>query len=300
MKAAEIRRILVIGGGTMGSQIALHFASRGMEVLIYDLSEDILAKTMNSIAKMTNHLVRWQRLTPGDAEAAIRRITTTMVPEAAAAVDLVSESIPEDPVLKGETFSLFHRFCPERTVFTTNTSTLLPSMFAAASGRPEKFLALHFHDLRITNVVDIMPHGGTDAEVLKLVRDFAVRMDLAPIMMSKESSGYIFNAMYGALLNSALTLAANNVASCEDIDRAWMGVMRMPIGPFGMMDGNGLDTVWKISHYWASRSGDKQQLKNAAFLKEYVDRGELGQKSGKGFYLYPQPSFLDPGFIEGK
>jgi len=301
MKAEDVKRILIVGAGTMGSQIAWQFAVHACDIVIYDIKKEALAKSLTLIGKMAAGLVRQQRLTPEDAEAAIGRITTTVVPEAAAAdIDLVSESTPEDPVLKGETFSLFHRLCPERTIFTTNTSTLLPSMFAAASGRPDKLLALHFHDLRVTNVVDIMPHRGTDEEVVQLVQDFAKRMGLAPIMMKKESSGYIFNAMFGALLLSAQTLAANQVASVEDIDRAWMGVMKMPIGPFGMMDSVGLDTIWKITDYWGRRSGNEQQLRNAELLKEYVERGELGQKSGKGFYDYPQPSFIEPGFIEGK
>jgi len=284
----------------MGSQIALQFAVHTCDVVIYDIKEEALAKSVASIKKMAASLVHQQRVTPEDAEAAVGRITTTIVPEAATDIDLVSESTPEDPVLKGEIFSLFDRLCPERTIFTTNTSTLLPSMFAEASGRPEKLLALHFHDLRISNVVDIMPHRGTDEKVVALVQAFAKRMGLAPIMMERESSGYIFNAMFGALLLSAQTLAANQIASIEDIDRAWMGVMKMPIGPFGMMDNVGLDTVWKITDYWGKRSGNEQQLQNAAFLKQYVERGELGQKSGKGFYAYPQPSFIEPGFVEGK
>ena len=301
MKAEGIKRILIIGGGTMGSQIALQFAMHGCDIVVYDIAEEVLAKSVTSIRRMAASLVRQQAVTPEEAEAAIGRITTTTVPETAAVdIDLISESIPEDPILKGETFSLFHGLCPERAIFTTNTSTLLPSMFAEASGRPEKLLALHFHDLRISNVVDIMPHRGTDEKVVALVQAFAKRMGLAPIMMERESSGYIFNAMFGALLLSAQTLAANQIASIEDIDRAWMGVMKMPIGPFGMMDNVGLDTVWKITDYWGKRSGNEQQLQNAAFLKQYVERGALGQKSGKGFYSYPQPSFIEPGFVEGK
>jgi 3-hydroxybutyryl-CoA dehydrogenase len=301
MKAEDIKRVLIVGGGTMGSQIALNFAIHGCDVVVYDIKEDALTRSLASIKRMAANLVRGQLVKLEGVEAAIGRITTTIIPEMAAAdIDLISESTPEDPVLKGETFSLFHRLCPERTIFTTNTSTLLPSMFAAASGRPEKLLALHFHDLRVTNIVDIMPHRGTDEKVVQVVRAFAERMGLAPIMMSKESNGYIFNAMYGALLSSALALAANQVSSCADIDRAWMGVTKMMIGPFGMMDSVGLDTVWKITDYWATRSGDKQQLLNAEFLKGYVERGELGQKSGKGFYSYPHPLFAEPGFVEGK
>jgi 3-hydroxybutyryl-CoA dehydrogenase len=172
-------------------------------------------------------------------------------------------------------------------------------MFAEVTGRPEKFLALHFHDLRTSAVVDIMPHSGTNEETIHVVQGFTKRMELIDILLRKESSGYVFNAMFAAFLGSAQTLAANDIASIEDIDRAWMGVMNMPIGPFGLMDSVGIDTAWMVTAYWAKQTGDAQSQKNADFLKQFVDRGEVGQKTGKGFYRYPGPLFRQPGFIAG-
>jgi 3-hydroxybutyryl-CoA dehydrogenase len=143
-----------------------------------------------------------------------------------------------------------------------------------------------------------MPHRGTTSEVIALTIAFARRIGQIPIHLQRESHGYVFNTMFGAVNREALTLAANGVASIEDIDRAWMGVMKMPIGPFGMMDLVGLDTVWHISHYWARRAFFMRQLKkNAAFVKTYVDRGCFGLKSGQGFYTYPNPAFQQPDFI---
>ena len=291
---------MIIGGGTMGRQIALHFAMHGCNVVIYDIQEEFLTKALSGIQKIAGSYVRLKRITQEAAEIAIGRIKTTTIPEEAAAdIDLVSEAVPEDPVLKGKVFSLFHSLCPPRTIFTTNTSTLLPSMFAEVTGRPEKFLALHFHDLRTSTVVDIMPHSGTNEETIHVVQGFAKRMELIDILLRKESSGYVFNAMFAAFLGSAQTLAANDIASIEDIDRAWMGVMNMPIGPFGLMDSVGIDTAWMVTAYWAKQTGDAQSQKNADFLKQFVDRGEVGQKTGKGFYRYPGPLFRQPGFIAG-
>ena len=291
---------MIIGGGTMGRQIALHFAMHGCNVVIYDIQEEFLTKALSGIQKIAGSYVRLKRITQEAAETAIGRIKTTTIPEEAAAdIDLVSEAVPEDPVLKGKVFSLFHSLCPPRTIFTTNTSTLLPSMFAEVTGRPEKFLALHFHDLRTSAVVDIMPHSGTNEETIHVVQGFAKRMELIDILLRKESSGYVFNAMFAAFLGSAQTLAANDIASIEDIDRAWMGVMNMPIGPFGLMDSVGIDTAWMVTAYWAKQTGDAQSQKNADFLKQFVDRGEVGQKTGKGFYRYPGPLFRQPGFIAG-
>jgi 3-hydroxybutyryl-CoA dehydrogenase len=300
LKAEDIQKVLIIGGGTMGRQIALHFAMHGCHVVIYDIQDEFLNRALSGIQKIAGSYVHLKRITKEEAEASIRRIKITTIPEEAAAdIDLVSESVPEDPVLKGNAFSLFHTLCPPRTIFTTNTSTLLPSMFAEVTGRPEKFLALHFHDLRTNTVVDIMPHSGTDEETIHVVRDFAKRMGLIDILLRKENSGYVFNAMFAAFLGSAQTLASNNIASIEDIDRSWMGVMNMPIGPFGLMDSVGIDTAWTVTAYWAKQTGDVQSQKNADFLKQFVDRGELGQKTGKGFYQYPGPLFRQPGFIDG-
>ena len=301
MKAEDIKKVLIIGGGTMGRQIALHFAMHGCKVVIYDVQDEFLNKALAGIQKIAGRYIRLKQVSTEESEAAISRIKTTTIPEEAAAdIDLVSESVPEDPILKGKVFSLFHGLCPPRTIFTTNTSTLLPSMFAEDTGRPEKFLALHFHDLRTNNVVDIMPHPGTDEETIHVVQGFAKRMGLIDILLKKENSGYVFNAMFAAFLGSAQTLAANDIASIEDIDRAWMGVMNMPIGPFGIMDSVGIATAWMVTAYWAKQTGDAQSQKNADFLKQFVDRGELGQKTGKGFYQYPGPSFTKPGFVAGK
>jgi 3-hydroxybutyryl-CoA dehydrogenase len=300
LKAEDIKRVLIIGGGTMGRQIALHFAVHGCSVVIYDVQEEFLTKALAGIQKIAGRYVRLKRITHEESEAAMGRILTTTIPEEAAKdIDLVSESVPEDPVLKGKVFSLFHGLCPTSAIFTTNTSTLLPSMFAEVTGRPGKFLALHFHDLRTNTVVDIMPHPGTDEETINVVQGFAKRMGLIDILLKKENSGYVFNAMFAAFLGSAQTLAANDIASIEDIDRAWMGVMNMPIGPFGIMDSVGIATAWMVTDYWAKQTGDAQSQKNADFLKQFVDRGELGQKTGKGFYKYPGPLFTKPGFVAG-
>ena len=300
MKSGDIKNVLIVGAGTMGQQIAVPCVIHGMNVVLYDIEDGMLQKALARIRKMLDGFVKWQKITAAEADAAMARIrTTTDLADAACDADIVSESVPEDPKLKGEIFAKIHAACPERTIFTTNTSTLLPSMFADATGRPEKLAALHFHDVRISTIVDVMPHPGTAKETVELVRDFAVRIGQTPIVMERQSPGYVFNFMLSNLFQSAQTLAANGVASVEDIDRSWMGVTHMPSGPFGIMDSVGLDTVWKITNYWAQILKNPQQIKNAEFMKLYVDRGHLGEKTGQGFYKYPRPRFRDPDFISG-
>ena len=268
MKIDEVKRILTIGAGTMGHQIGFLCAMNGYDVVVYDVAPDIFEATRKRLAQLADRFVKSGRLPAAEIAAVLDRITFTNDAKAAAAeVDIVTESVPEDPDLKSRVFAQFNRLCPARTVFTTNTSTLVPSMFAAASGRPDRFLAFHFHDILLTDVVDVMPHPGTSPESVALVRAFAERLQQTVIVLERENFGYVFNAMLSDLFKSALTLASNGVAAVEDIDRAWMGVLRSAVGPFGMMDKVGLDTEWKINDYWAKATSDAQLAANAAFLK---------------------------------
>jgi len=300
MKVDDIKNVLIAGSGTMGQQIGFQCALHDCNVVLYDLKKEFLEKAMERINRIAARMLREGRITQEIALAAISRIKTSVdMQEAAKDADLVSESVPEDPEIKGKVFGQLNALCPARTIFTTNTSTLLPSMIAQATGRPEKFLAYHFHDIRMTNVVDVMPHPGTSPEVVQLVKEFAEKTGLAPIVLHKESMGYVFNYMFAGLFDNALTLASNDIAAVEDIDRVWMGIMRMLIGPFGLMDSVGLDTVWHVTNFWAKNTGDPVKIKNTEFVKKYVDRGDLGQKTRKGFYTYPNPSFTDPDFLKG-
>lgn len=301
MKIEDLKTVLIIGAGTMGQQIGFISAAHGYDVVLYDVSAEMLEKALQRATALADHFVAAGRLTREAADAALGRMRTTRDPEDAGRdADLVSESVPEDPALKAKVFAQFNAVCPERTVFTTNTSSLVPSMFAEATGRPDRFLAFHFHDVKVTPVVDIMPHPGTSPEAVQLVTDFCEKTHLIAIHLQKENFGYVFNAMLMDLFKTAQTLAANGVSSVTDIDRAWMGIMHTEVGPFGIMDSIGLDTVWKVTDYWAEQLKDPQARANAAFIKQYVDQGALGLKAGRGFYSYPNPAFGQSGFVEGK
>lgn len=300
MKIDDIKKVVLLGAGTMGQQISVPTALSGYDVVIYDISEDALRKAMERIPEIFKGFVMWKKCTQEEADAALKRISTTTDPELAAKeADIINESVPEKPDLKVKIFSQFNKLCPERTIFTTNTSTLMPSMIADATGRPGKFLALHYHDVSMTNVVDIMPHPGTSKDAVQLVKEFAIRTGMLPIMLEKEHSGYVFNFMIGAVFTAALTLKTRNVASIEDIDRSWMGVTHMMFGPFGLMDSIGLDTMLSFTEYWAERNNDDHWRKHAALLRSYVEKGYLGKKSKKGFYDYPKPAFMQPEFLKG-
>jgi len=296
MDVDNIKTVLIIGSGTMGQQIGFLCAMHGYTVHMYDVKEDALQSARQRIAK----LAEWfEKHNVNNATGALHLIHYfTDASKAAQDVDFVSESVPEDPTLKAKIFNDFNALCPQHAIFTTNTSSLIPSQIAKETGRPDKFLAFHFHDVRTTKIVDVMPHLQTSQEALQVTIAFAKKLGQIPIVLKKENHGYVFNTMLMTLISSALTLAANDVAEIYDIDRSFMGVMGTPIGPFGIMDSIGLDTVYKVTKYWADLLNDKQGKKNAAFLHEYLDKGFLGAKTGKGFYTYPNPEFSKPGFLQ--
>jgi 3-hydroxybutyryl-CoA dehydrogenase len=300
MTADHIRHILVVGAGTMGRQIAWQCASHGFDVTLTDADPAALTKAAAAIERFAAVSAGAGALSEPDAAAALGRLQTTTQPDYAT-VDLVSESIYEDPAAKGQVFAHLNTLCPPATLFTTNTSTLLPSMFATATGRPDRFCALHFHlPVWTANVADVMGHAGTSAETLATVAAFARRIGQIPIVLHAEQPGYVFNNMFNALNTAAIGLVADGVATVEDVDRAWMGIMKMPLGPGGWLDEIGLDTVWRITDYWAGVTGDPRLQQNAALLKRYVDEGRLGVKSGRGFYSYPNPAYATAGFLESE
>ena len=298
MRIEDVHQVLVIGGGTMGLEIGLQAATHGYDVVVYETGPAAREAAPGRLHGYAEAQVSEGALDAGELDASLARLTVTAdAAGAGAASDLLIECVPEDPELKGRVLAQFNELCPSRAVFATNTSTLLPSMYAEATGRPDRFAALHFHlPVWSANVADVMPHPGTSEETVELLVEFARRLGQIPIRMHRESIGYVFNAVYTAMNRAAITLVANDVASVEDVDRACMEIMKKPVGPFGAL---GIDTAWHITEYWAQVTGDPQLRTNAELLGGYVDRGCTGVKSGEGFYRYPDPAYADPAFVRG-
>jgi 3-hydroxybutyryl-CoA dehydrogenase len=302
MKVEDLRCVFVVGAGTMGRQIALQCAMHGYDVIVYDVSPTALQTARTSIEAHAAQLVGRERLSVEEAEATLARISFTVNASEAAKADLLSESVPEDPTLKARVFGQFNAICPPRAIFTTDTSTLVPSMYADATGRPAKFAAFHFYQpVWDSNLVDVMPHPGTSPETVQLLEAFARRIGQVPLVFNKEHPEYVVNAILGAINATALNLVfRDEIASVEDVDRSVMIVLKMSMGPFGSLDAVGLDTVWHITQTKAQLTGDSELQAGADRLKrDYIDKGWLGVKSGRGFYAYPDPAYARPGFLKG-
>ena len=301
MKTDDIKRVLIIGSGTMGRHIGLQHALYGYEVVFYDIDEEVLQVATTHIGKIAGRLLQ-NGFISEEMHANVKRlITATTDPqEASKGVQLVSESVPENIALKQKVWSLFDQYLPAEAILTTNTSTLVASMFAEASGRSERFLAWHFHlPVFTANVVDVMPHAGTDPEVTQVMMEHSKKIAQIPIDIRIEWPHYVYNELLTALQGAALRLAVNNVASVEDIDRAWMAIMGTRIGPFGIMDSVGLDTNYHITAQdWELHPDTPYLQEIVQFLKAKVDANELGRKTGQGFYSYPHPAYEQSEFLE--
>lgn len=283
-----VKRVLIVGSGTIGTQVAALFALRGFDTVMHDVSMERLEHAAGAIARMYNELAAGGHIDAAAAAAGLERLHLAEdLGRAATGVDLVSESVPEDIALKRAVFSQLNEVCDPGTVFTTNTSDLVPSLLADATGRPELFAAFHFHaPLRGGDVLDIMGHPRTSPAVLELLQELAGALGQTPIVLKREHPGYVFNNLLNALTRAALELAVDDVATPETVDMAWKRVMHMPVGPFGILDMVGLDTALRIARLGAEQLQDDGLRRIVDYLAQYVEEGRLGVQSGRGFYEY--------------
>lgn len=289
MRIEDLHSVGIVGTGTMGGEIGMICALAGLGVTLYDLSPAVLDSTRKRLLRSSESYVALGWMTADAVDRAWSRMSYTTSLGDLADVDLISESVYEELDLKRQVWGQLAGICDERTVFTTNTSSLRPSEFAEATDRPDRFAAMHFHLPILGNkIVDVMNHGRTSPATMDLVQAFVERIGLIPIRIERESPGYVFNAMLIAFVGQAARLWVNEIASKEDIDMAWTSIMGTPAGPFAIMDHVGIDTAWRIIQGIAEREDDSDLRRAAAMLESMVARGHLGAKTGQGFYTHPQ------------
>ena len=312
-----MKKIVVAGGGVLGSQIAYQAAYCGFDVTIWLRSEGSITRTQpkldhlkevyfETIEKMATPEgqtpANWARgLADFDtfdkdeclkkAENAYNGLKLELdMAKAVADADLVIESMAENLDDKIEFYRKLAPLLPEKTVLVTNSSTLLPSKMAKYTGRPEKFLSLHFaNSIWKNNTAEIMAQAKTEPKYFDEVMKFAGEIRMIPLPVRKEKSGYLLNSMLVPLLFSGMDLFVNGVSDPESIDKAWTLGTGAPKGPFQILDTVGLTTAYNIV---------KMYLKIPSFLapynfkgmekmlKKYIDEGKLGMSAGEGFYKY--------------
>ena len=201
-----IKKVTVLGTGVLGSQIAYQTAFHGFEVTAWDIDDAAVAAAHTRFAGLAaTYDAEVDGAKDGKSAAALERITVTSdLADAVKDADLVIEAVPENPAIKTDTWTKVGELAPEKTIFATNTSTLLPSSFMEATGRPEKFLALHYANrIWAMNTAEIMGTSKTDAAVFDTVVEFATEQGMVPIPLKKEQPGYVLNSLLVPLLNAA-------------------------------------------------------------------------------------------------
>jgi 3-hydroxybutyryl-CoA dehydrogenase len=298
MTIEEIRKVCYVGAGTMGCANSLVAAVSGYDVVLYDLSSESLGQVSEKQHEMGAFLVGAGYCSAEELEAGAARISCVEdLQEAVAGADLVSESVIENLGVKRAVHEELDRLCPAKTILTTNTSGLLVSDIEDVVERGDRFAALHSH--YGSPLIDIVRGPRTSDAIIDILERYVTSLNCVPLVLHKENRGYVLNAMLGPVLTIALLLVVEGIASKEQVDAAWMKHRRAPMGPFGMMDLFGLNVVYDG---WQHRESDPRvdglKPRVTALLESYLDRGEFGSKSGKGFYTYPNPAFEQPGFVD--
>lgn len=295
------KNIAIAGSGVLGYQIAFQSAYHGFKVTVYDISDEILEKAKAKFNGQAEAFKKDLSATQEQLDATFNNLSyTSDLAEAVKDADLLIEAVPEDPAIKTEFYRKLAAVAPEQTVFATNSSTLLPSQFAEATGRPAKFLALHFANrIWVNNTAEIMGHPATDPKVFEDVVEFAKAIGMLALPLHKEQPGYILNSLLVPLLEASADLMVKEIADPQTVDKTWMKGTGAPLGPFAIMDIIGINTLYNVSKLAADRTKNPTKIKVVEHLKEhFIDKGKLGVASGEGFYKYPKPAYRDKDFLK--
>ena len=295
-----IKQVTIAGGGVLGSQIAFQTAASGFNVTLYDIDEDAAEAARG---KLKDLIPRYQE-DLGIDEAKLKEVVdgitiTTDLEEAASEADLVVEAIAENIDVKKDFYSDLNKVAKEDTIFATNSSALLPSDFKDATGRTDKFLALHFaNEIWDRPMAEVMGTEDTDSEVYETVKQFARDIHMTPIELNFEKAGYVLNNLLIPLLRAGIELYANGIAEPEVIDKTWMKGHDSPMGPFAMIDIIGLGTPLEQMKAIYEETKEDWRKDFIDFAQDKIDKGESGKFDGKGFYEYPNPAFEADDFFE--
>lgn len=317
----NIKKVVVAGGGVLGSQIAFQCAYCGFDVTIWLRSQGSIGRTRPKLDKVhAAYIEAIEGMTRGtgawcagiadtddfDKDACLKKVEDAYsgikleldMKKAVGDADLVIESMAEEETAKIDFYKKIAPLLPEKTILVTNSSTLLPSTFAKYTGRPKKYLALHFaNSIWKNNTAEVMSSGLTDRKYFDEVISFANAIRMIALPVEKEKSGYLLNSMLVPFLLSGLDLYANGVSDPKSIDLAWKHGTGSPKGPFEIFDTVGLTTAMNIVEQYQKVPGlftpilRKMMLPYnfkgmKAILQNYIDEGKLGMASGEGFYKW--------------
>ena len=282
----SIKKITVLGSGIMGHGIAQVSAMAGYNVTLRDIESSLLDKALEKVKWSLSKLVEKQKITHIEAERIFNRITPEVNLERSLKdTDLLIEAVPEDLGLKKKVYTDVDKFAEEKTVYASNTSTLPITEMAVLTGRPERFIGLHFFNPpQLMRLVEVIPGRSTNQDTIDTALDFVMRVGKEPVLCRKDVAGFIVNRIFIPLVHEAAYCLDRDGVSMTQIDSAVKYKMGFPMGIFELADYTGLDVIFKATSEMYSR--DKRIVNPHPKIKELVDAQNFGQKTGKGFYEY--------------
>jgi len=286
MELEDVQRVAVLGAGNMGHGIAEVAALAGYDVVLRDINEEFVQNGYDQIEWSLGKLAEKDRLTEEEADAALDRIEPLVDLEAAVGdVDVVIEAVPEKMEIKREVYTDLESHAPDRTVFATNTSSLSITDLSEVTERPERFCGMHFFNPPIRMpLVEVIAGEHTDEATLSLIEALAEEMDKTPVRVHKDSPGFIVNRILVPLMNEAAWIVESGDADIETVDATTKYGLGLPMGAFELADQVGIDVGYHVLEYMHGELGDA--YRPCPLLAEKVEAGELGKKTGVGFYEY--------------
>ena len=280
-----MKKIGVIGAGTMGTGIAHVSALSGFDVTLVDIEQNLLEHSLTSIKKGLKRQVDKGKIYQEEMNAALVRIQTITEMKSLSSEDIVIEAATENKEVKISIFSELDTFCPEKTILASNTSSISISLIASATNRPEKVIGMHFmNPVPIMKLVEIIRGKLTSDETTEKVKNLVEVLNKIPVECN-DSSGFVSNRILMPMINEAVCCLADGVATAEAIDKIMTLGMAHPMGPLTLADLIGLDICLAIMKVLHRDMGDNK-YRPCPLLEEMVSAGNLGRKTGQGFYSY--------------
>ena len=280
-----MKKIGVIGAGTMGTGIAHVSALSGFDVTLVDIEQNLLEHSLTSIKKGLKRQVDKGKIYQEEMNAALVRIQTITEMKSLSSEDIVIEAATENKEVKISIFSELDTFCPEKTILASNTSSISISLIASATNRPEKVIGMHFmNPVSIMKLVEIIRGKLTSDETTEKVKNLVEVLNKIPVECN-DSSGFVSNRILMPMINEAVFCLADGVATAEAIDKIMTLGMAHPMGPLTLADLIGLDICLAIMEVLHRDMGDNK-YRPCPLLEEMVSAGNLGRKTGQGFYSY--------------
>ena len=285
MNLQDIRKVTVIGSGTMGNGIAQVFASTGYDVTLVDIRQDFLDRAIATITKSFDRIVKKAVITEEDKSAALGRIKTSVDLDSAKQSQLVIEAIIEDLPAKLDLWKKLDAVCPADTIFASNTSSLPITQLAAATKRADKFIGMHFmNPVPMMKLIELIRGIATSDATFALIKSLAEKLGKTPMEVN-DYPGFIANRILMPMINEAIYAHMEGVGTVEAIDEVMKLGMGHPMGPLTLADFIGLDVCLAILEVMHAGLGDPK-YRPCPLLRKMVQAGYLGRKTGRGFYTY--------------